>query len=151
MTVVATAVLAKAGAGAAVLEAIPVMAELELQIQELEVAVLVVVLTVLHMVELGVAVLVLGDKVLQELQRPIVPEKVDLEEKAGRLVKILGGATVLRCVKVETMVVVVGVLVLPLGVDTDKLQADEAVFVLYGDQDESSQILRQEICNDSIL
>jgi hypothetical protein len=74
-----------------VLEVIPVMAELELQIQELVVAVLVVVLTVLHTVVLLVAVLVLGDKALQGQQQTMLAEKVDLEEKVGCVVKIIGG------------------------------------------------------------
>ena len=49
------------------------------------------------------------------------------------------------------MVAAVVVLVLPVGVDTVCIQAEEVVFVLYGDQDDFSQILRREICNDGIL
>jgi hypothetical protein len=49
------------------------------------------------------------------------------------------------------MVVVLVVLALLNGVEAGIILAEEVVFVLYGVKDESSQILRQEICNDSIL
>ena len=81
-----------------------------------------------------------------------MPEKAALEEKAGRLVKILGGAR--ECwlrEKVEIMVAEVVVLVVLHHGIAICVQAEEGVYVLYGAQDENFQTLRREICNDSIL
>ena len=64
--VVVMAVLVQAGAGAVVLEVILVMAALAVETMEPEVVALLDGVIVLHTVDPQVAVLVLGDKVLQE-------------------------------------------------------------------------------------
>ena len=150
-TVVATAALVQAGAMGVVLEVIPVMVEAAMETMELVVVVLVVLYIVLHTVVLQVAEPALGDKALLESPQVLVLEKVDPEEKVGILVKILSGAMGARGEKVEIMEEVQADPVVEHHGTISIMSAEEVVSVLYGVQDELSQILRQEICNDGIL